>query len=634
MFQLRYAASELRRRAGRTILTALGLAAGVGLVLGIIGVSQGLDDAQQKVLSPLSKVGTDVLVTRVAGATPTDTTGSTTTTAPADQNGQFGGAGGGFGGRNGGAGGPGAGGPGGFFGGNNPQANALNQQDTSALLTDNDTVETDLSKLGPAGTKFTHDFFLSATLLTFPDSAIGQVAKLPDVTSAVGGMTLLVQHETGTVPNQVVNVQTGGETINLQPLTDAERQAMRQCLIDNGAFQRQPDNNNQTQNTQPTQPAQPGQTTPPTTGGARRGGGGGAGGGGLGFLLGPGGDNSAFQKCLPARYQQVVTAVRNIQQVVNPPQTDTSNTSYTAAGVDPNSPKAGLVTTEQVTSGRFINPGAANEVLINVAYANKKNLKAGDTLPINDQTYTVVGLVAPTLQGNTADIYFPLPTLQTISSKQGRINAVLVKAKDAASVDKVAKEVQDALPGAQVVTTKQLSDQVTGSLKDAKNLANRLGGALGVIVLIAAFAIAVLLTLSSVAKRVREIGTLRAIGWPKTMVVRQVLIETLGIGLLGGLLGVLVGYAASAAVGAFSPTLQATTVGVPSFGNSSLSRLFGGAVPAAGAASHTIKLHAPIHPSTLLLGVAFALIGGLIAGAIGGWRAARMSPAEALRTVG
>ena len=159
----------------------------------------------------------------------------------------------------------------------------------------------------------------------------------------------------------------------------------------------------------------------------------------------------------------------------------------------------------------------------------------------------MVGLVAPTLQGNTADIYFPLPTLQTISSKQGRINAVLVKAKDAASVDKVAKEVQDALPGAQVVTTKQLSDQVTGSLKDAKNLANRLGGALGVIVLIAAFAIAVLLTLSSVAKRVREIGTLRAIGWPKGMVVRQVLAETLGIGLLGGLMGILAGFGASAA---------------------------------------------------------------------------------------
>src|SRR5438445_11962863 len=82
MFQFGYVFNELRRRLGRTILTALGLAAGVGLVIGIVGVSQGLDDAQTKVLSPLSKVGTDVLVTRVAGAAPSDgsTPASTTTT--------------------------------------------------------------------------------------------------------------------------------------------------------------------------------------------------------------------------------------------------------------------------------------------------------------------------------------------------------------------------------------------------------------------------------------------------------------------------------------------------------------------------------------------------------------------------
>src|SRR5213076_1032480 len=112
MFQLRYAASELRRRAGRTILTALGLAAGVGLVIGIVGVSQGLDDAQTKVLSPLSKVGTDVLVTRVAGAPPSDgspTTTTSTTSTTLGGRGQ-GRAGGGFGGN--GAGG----GAGGFFG--------------------------------------------------------------------------------------------------------------------------------------------------------------------------------------------------------------------------------------------------------------------------------------------------------------------------------------------------------------------------------------------------------------------------------------------------------------------------------------------------------------------------------------
>src|SRR4051795_7980808 len=100
MFQLRYVASELRRRAGRTILTALGLAAGVGLVVGIIGVSQGLDAAQTEVLSPLSKVGTDVLVTRVAGAPPsagtatTTTSSSTTTEAPTARGAARGAAGG------------------------------------------------------------------------------------------------------------------------------------------------------------------------------------------------------------------------------------------------------------------------------------------------------------------------------------------------------------------------------------------------------------------------------------------------------------------------------------------------------------------------------------------------------------
>jgi hypothetical protein len=79
VFHLTYIGSELRRRAGRTVLTAVGLALGVGLVIGIIGVSQALDDAQNTVLAPLQSVGTDILVTRVAGATPT---------TPANGNGQ------------------------------------------------------------------------------------------------------------------------------------------------------------------------------------------------------------------------------------------------------------------------------------------------------------------------------------------------------------------------------------------------------------------------------------------------------------------------------------------------------------------------------------------------------------------
>src|SRR3954452_15351362 len=64
VFYLRYAISELRRRRGRTVFTALGLAVGVGLVVAVTALSNGLDDAQSKVLRPLTGVGTDMSVSR------------------------------------------------------------------------------------------------------------------------------------------------------------------------------------------------------------------------------------------------------------------------------------------------------------------------------------------------------------------------------------------------------------------------------------------------------------------------------------------------------------------------------------------------------------------------------------------
>ena len=64
MFYLTYMLSELRRRKGRTLLTALGLGVGVGLVLTVTALSTGLDRAQAKVLEPLTGVGTDMSVTR------------------------------------------------------------------------------------------------------------------------------------------------------------------------------------------------------------------------------------------------------------------------------------------------------------------------------------------------------------------------------------------------------------------------------------------------------------------------------------------------------------------------------------------------------------------------------------------
>jgi len=138
VFSLGYAWNELRRRWGRTLVTAFGLAAGVGLVMGIIGVSQGLSDAQNRVLSPLGSVGTDIIVTRTVAPTTSQTT--TTTTTPSR----------GFGGDSfpaGGGGGFTGGGGGGFFARGVPGSSSTDSSQAATLLNNNASVITDLAKL-------------------------------------------------------------------------------------------------------------------------------------------------------------------------------------------------------------------------------------------------------------------------------------------------------------------------------------------------------------------------------------------------------------------------------------------------------------------------------------------------------
>ena len=594
MFQGGYVLSELRRRWGRTLVTALGLAIGVGLVIGIVGVSQGLGQAQNSVLSPLQAIGTDILVTRVAGATTTATSAAATSTTPAAQ----------------------AGPGGGFFAPGPGGRNAgLNNAATQELVSQNSNVLTDLSKLGPAGTSFTHDFFLSSTLIAFPDAAVTETAGVAGVASVSAGLTQNVDHETGTVPTQTATFTTGGQvvtqTVRPPPLTSSQRQAVQDCLAKAGVTI---GGSGSTR----TATSSPGAPPPP---------------GPAGFG-GPAG-KAALSGCLPQGQAFSVgftTPQQEIQQVVNPPATNINNASYTAAGIDPATPGQGLVTSAQLVSGRWIAVNAPDEILLNVSYANQHSYKVGSKIPINGITYSVVGLVNPTLTGSIADIYFPLASLQALAGKAGEVTQILVKVNKASSVNAVAAHIQSLLPGATVVTTQSLASQVSGSLVDAKKLTDRLGAVLGAIVLICAFVIAMLLTLSSVGKRVREIGTLRAIGWSRGRVVRQILAETAGIGLIGGVIGVTLGYAASIAVSVFSPVLSATAQGVATFGGSSASQVFGQSA-AVATKSATIHLSAPVHPATLAIGVVLAIIGGLIAGGVGALRASRLSPSEALRNL-
>ena len=121
----------------------------------------------------------------------------------------------------------------------------------------------------------------------------------------------------------------------------------------------------------------------------------------------------------------------------------------------------------------------------------------------------------------------------------------------------VSGEISRALPSATVTISSNLASEVTGSLASASTLAKSLGKWLAVAVLAAAFGLASILTMSAVSRRVREFGTLKAMGWRSRRIIRQIMGEALVIGIVGGAAGVAIGYGAAALVEYMLEWLQA-----------------------------------------------------------------------------
>jgi ABC-type antimicrobial peptide transport system permease subunit len=563
MFYVRYLRNELVRRRGRTIVTLLGLGLGVALVIVISGLSSGLDHAQRKTLDPLAGIGTDLTVTL----------------APQQDQGGFQG--------------PGGGGGGGA---------------SRDLIQANLSVVTDLSKLGKPGQHFVHDFFLPGTQLTFQQSAAKQIASISGVAQVTQGLTLLAEHQEGIVPKIVAKLKTGGQTFrfnrNVPRPTAAQFKAMQACF----------------------QKLNPQGSSDGGGSGSRGTRSGGFGSGGFG---GGGADRGAFAKCLPKSLQRVrtqfTTPQQTLKQVLSPPQTNITTTAYTIGGVDQTHPAMGVVTASQVTKGRYLGASGGREALVATTYAAKHSLKLGSKLDLNGTSFTVVGLVSPPLGGQSADVYLPLQQLQKLAKQTGLANVVLVRAASGKNVSSVKQAIEAALPQAQVASSKDVADTISGSLVDASNLSHDLGLALSIVAAAAAFLLAALLALSSVGKRVRELGTLKALGWTQGMVVRQIAGESLAQGLLGGIFGIVVGVAACIAVGAVGPSLSAssTTGG----------DLLGLGAETARTATSSVSLAAPVGLAVLAIGLGLALLGGLIAGTAGALRAARLRPADALRQV-
>ncbi|GAA3788545.1 ABC transporter permease [Streptomyces coacervatus] len=312
--------------------------------------------------------------------------------------------------------------------------------------------------------------------------------------------------------------------------------------------------------------------------------------------------------------------------------------SYSVAGIDVTDQELGPLATSKITSGKTFTASqtGAKAAVISKSYAKSKKYKVGSTFKINGTKFTVIGIATPDSSESTTDVFVPLKQAQTLGDAKNKVTTIYVKATDSKQIATVKKTIQSNISGTTVTTSADLASTVSGSLSTASNLATSVGKWLSIAVLAAAFLVAALLTSSAVSRRVREFGTLKALGWPSRNVTRQVVGESMVNGLLGGALGIGLGLAAAYTVTAISPKLTAQ-LGSSGGGGGMGGGMGGpgGGGPGQQSASNTmeIALSAPVSLTTIALAVGLAVTGGLIAGAMGGWRASRMRPADALRSV-
>jgi ABC-type lipoprotein release transport system permease subunit len=323
--------------------------------------------------------------------------------------------------------------------------------------------------------------------------------------------------------------------------------------------------------------------------------------------------------------------------------------TLTVDGTQLSAGEVGPLSSGKLVSGRTFTTAdaSANVAVLDSGYATQHKLSTGSAIDVAGTSFKVIGIVSQPQGGNPANVYIPLARAQALAGMKNQVNTVYVAASSAAGIGSVSQQIHAVVPGATVATASSLASEVTGSLASAASLARNLGRWLAIAVLAAAFLLASLLSIAAVSRRVREFGTLKALGWRSRRITGQVMGESLVIGIAGGLVGIGLGFAGARLVSSLSRPLTASLgpatgsatpggaqviAGGPPGGfgggggpGSGFRRLFGDASSAV-----TVHLSATVTVGAILLAVLLALAGGLLAGSLGGWQAARLRPADAM----
>ncbi len=233
-----------------------------------------------------------------------------------------------------------------------------------------------------------------------------------------------------------------------------------------------------------------------------------------------------------------------------------------------------------------------------------RKLSVKSKVEIEGEKFEVAGILEPV--GNPADdsqVYMPLDVMRELFGDKDGVSLIWAKVNEGGDVDEAAEKITESLKKVRseesftVVTPEQLLEQLGAVLGILQAV---LVGIAGISLVVGSVGIASSMY-TSVVERTRDIGIMKAIGASNREITAIFLIEAGLVGLVGGIIGVFIGFLIAKAI---------------SFG-------------AAQAGFTFLKIF--VEPQFIAIGLAFAVIVGMASGFFPARQAARLKPVDALR---
>jgi putative ABC transport system permease protein len=255
-----------------------------------------------------------------------------------------------------------------------------------------------------------------------------------------------------------------------------------------------------------------------------------------------------------------------------------------------------------IVEGRMFEFGTTEVVVGRGASGQFVNLSLGDTIVSGQNRWQVVGIFEADGGVAETEIWTDARVLQGIYRRGNTYQSMLARLDTEDSLDGL-RDWLTTNPNLNVAVRRE-NEYYAGQSQNLTMLIQGIGVGIAALMGMGAIFGAILTMYTAVAKRSREIATLRALGFNAGSVIFSVLSESLAIGVIGGVIG---GAAAYLAFNGY----QTSTMNFQTFSQ--------------------VAFAFRVTPALLGTGLVYALIMGLIGGILPAVRAARLPIAQALR---